>query len=498
MNKKRLFIVVVSAVVFALVVGFLYMQFGHERLEKAVSIQGYEITVPGKWSSDSKGILYDSKGNTAGEFTLINEDKVMVGKEIAENVIKCETQHNSKNAIVYYIKNLPNPEPYGVSLLFYKETVSERMCQKIYESFKIPAIGTNPPEKNIEATELSQIQDDKVCRVEFADGLVTVKNIKLINTFIDRQRDKQSTGIDIVDYKEEEGRFLLTSWYHLESDRGAGYMYTYYKKDDGTYTYNNNPLTFEAVTKEMSEKKSTTSYRLTSGGVKTTTILEIPLNYYRDNAEELIALKTMNATEIEIQKILDKIKTKDELNALTFKVSSNALLITYDEGIKSERSKAYSDAAVLFSLASNLDSITFVYNDGKEYTFTRAQIEKTLDTDMDFASKNKENFVDLAEKIENSQQSQMTDSTVVYSGTVTVSYNTIVTHPKTGERVEVGPYAERKGYGQYLGKPIYCEIRRTGNGYIASASFGGNVIGAYPLNSEEKLQNAISLIKAYS
>lgn len=67
MNKKRLFIVVVSAVVFALVVGFLYMQFGHERLEKAVSIQGYEITVPGKWSSDSKGILYDRKGNTAGE-----------------------------------------------------------------------------------------------------------------------------------------------------------------------------------------------------------------------------------------------------------------------------------------------------------------------------------------------------------------------------------------------------------------------------------------------
>ncbi|MBQ3119192.1 MAG: hypothetical protein IJC10_05480 [Clostridia bacterium] len=498
MNKKRLFIVVVSAIVFALVVGFLYMQFGHERLEKTVSIQGYEITVPGKWSSDSKGILYDSKGNTAGEFTLINEDKAMVGKEIAENVIKCETQHNSKNAIVYYIKNLPNPEPYGVSFLFYKETVSERMCQKIYESFKIPAIGTNPPEKNIEATELSQIQGDKVCRVEFADGMVTVKNIKLINTFIDRQRDKQSTGIDIVDYKEEEGRFLLTSWYHLESDRGAGYMYTYYKKDDGTYTYNNNPLTFEAVTKEMSEKKSTTSYRLTSGGVKTTTILEIPLNFYRDNAEELIALKTMNATELEIQKILDKIKTKDELNALTFKVSSNALLITHDEGIKSERSKAYSDAAVLFSLASNLDSITFVYNDGKEYTFTRAQIEKTLDTDMDSASENKENFVDLAEKIENSQQSQMTDGAVVYSGTVTVSYNTIVTHPKTGERVEVGPYAEKKGYGQYLGKLIYCEIRRMGSAYIASASYGGNVIGSYPLNSEAELQNAINLIKAYS
>ncbi len=498
MNKKRLFIVVSAAVVFALVVGFLYMQFGYERLEKTVSVQGYEITIPSKWSSDSMGILYDNKGNTVGKFTLINEDKAMVGKEIAENVVKCETQHNSKNAIVYYIKNLPNPEPYGVSLLFYKEMVSERLSQKIYESFKIPAIGTNPPEKNIEAPELSQIEEDKVCRVEFADGTVTVKNIKLINTFIDRQRDNQSTGFDIVDYKEEGGKFLLTSWYHLESDKGTGYMYTYYKKNDGTYTYNNNPLTFEGVVKEMSEKKSITSYRLTSGGVNTTTILEIPLNYYRDNAEELIALKTMNATELEIQKILDKIKTKDELNSLTFKVSSNALLITYDEGIKPERSKAYSDAAVLFSLASNLDSITFVYDDGKEYTFTRTQVEKTLDTDMNSASENKENFVDLTEKIEDNKQSQMVDGAVVYSGTVTVSYNTIVTHPNTGERVEVGPYAERKGYGQYLGKPIYCEIRRMGSAYIASASCGGNVIGSYPLNNEAELQNAISLIKAYS
>ena len=34
---------------------------------------------------------------------------------------------------------------------------------------------------------------------------------------------------------------------------------------------------------------------------------------YRDNAEELIALKTLSATEIEIQKILDKIKTKERV-----------------------------------------------------------------------------------------------------------------------------------------------------------------------------------------
>lgn len=498
MNKKRLFTVIIAAIVFALVVGFLYLQFGYERLEKTISVQGYEITVPKKWSSDSKGILYDKNGKMAGEFTLVNEDRAIVGKEIAQNVIKCETQQNSKNAVVYYIKNLPNPEPYAASLLFYKETVSERLSQKIYESFTIPAIGTNPPKKNISSPELSEIKDDKVCRVEFADGTVTVKNIKLINTFIDRQRDKQSTGLDILDYKEENGEFSLNSWYHIESDNGAGYMYTYYKKDDGAYTYDNNPLTFEAITKEMSEEKSITTYRLSSAGVNTTTVLEIPLNLYRDNAEELIALKTMSATEIEIQKILDKIKTKSELNSLTFKVSSNALLITYDEGVKAERNKAYSDAAVFFSLASNLDSITFVYDDGTEYTFTRKQIEKTLDTNMNSVAENKENFVDYTEEIEKNQQTQVADGAVVYSGTVTVSYNTMVTHPKSGELVEIGPVAERKGYGQYIGKPIYCEIRRMGSAYIASASCGGGVIGSYPLNSEAELQSAINLIKAYS
>ena len=498
MNKKRLFLVIAGAIVFALVVGILYMQLGYARLEKTVSVRGYEISVPKKWSSDSKGNLYDKNGRLAGEFTLVNEDKAIVGKEIADDVIKCETQQNSKSATVYYIKNLPNPEPYAASLLFYKDTVSEGLAQKIYESFAIPPIGNNPPMKNIVSPKLSEIEKDKICRVEFADGTVTVKNIKLVNTFIDRQKELNSTGVDILSYKEEDGEFLLSSWYHIESDKGAGYMYTYYKKEDGVYTYDNNPLTFEAITKEMSEEKGTTAYRLTSGGVNTTTILEIPLNLYRDNAEELIALKTMSATEIEIQKILNKIKTKQELNSLTFKVSANALLITYDEEITPRRNVAYSDAAVLFGLASNLDSITFVYHDGIEYTFTRAQIEKSLNTNMDSAADNKENFVDYAEEIEQNQQNQVKDGTIVYSGVVTVSYNTMVTHPKTGERVAVGPYAEKKGYAHYLDKPIYCEIKHMGSSYVASASCGGNVIGVYPLNNEAELNNAISLIKAYS
>ncbi len=409
MNKKKLIAVILAAIAFALVIGVLYIQFGYERLEKTVSLQGYEITVPQRWSSDSKGILYDKNGNTAGNFTLVNEDKVMVGKEIDKNTIKCETKQDNKKAVVYYIKNLPNPEPFAVSLLFYKDIVSDRLSQKIYESFKIPAIGTNPPRKNLVFPELSEIKDDKICRVELADGTVTVKNIKHLDIFADRKRDKQSMGVNVLDYKEENGTFLLNAWYYLESDKGTGYVYTYYKKEDGRYTYSNNPLTFDAVTKEMSEKKGTTSYRLTSAGVNTMTVLEIPLNLYRDNAEELISLKTLSATEIEIQKILDTIKTKEELNSLTFKISDSELLVTYDENIKPERNKAYQDAAVFFSLAANLKNVSFGYSDGTKYTYTREKMQKSLEININSAANSKEDFIDYTEEIGKNEHSQVAD-----------------------------------------------------------------------------------------
>jgi len=90
------------------------------------------------------------------------------------------------------------------------------------------------------------------------------------------------------------------------------------------------------------------------------------------------------------------------------------------------------------------------------------------------------------------------DGDVVYSGTVVIYSSTLVTHPETGEQVEIGPYAEARGYGAYLNKPINCVIKRSGSGYIATASCGGSVIASYPLNSEAELNWAIGLIKAYS
>lgn len=507
--KKRLFAIIFSIVFIVCCVTVLCVHFVYSGAQKTVNVHGYEISIPKNWLIDSKGNIYDKDGNYAGLFLLGDldvkvweEDESFIlgsSNEISESVIKYEGLYKNRDCTVYFIRNLPNPEPYNASLLFFDEFVKENIAKKIYNSFKIPQFGKNPPEKNKKALSISEVGDDKICRIEFIDGTVTVKNIKLLNTYRDVQNQKKSIGFDILSYKEDkDGNIKLESWSYIESDNGNGYLYSYYDKGEGIYTYDNDAVLFESITKEISDDKEITSYSLISEKNEKTVLLQIPLNRYRDNAEQLIEMKTMSAKREDIQNILNKIMSKKELELLTFDVTSNALLITYQNGIDPDRKKAYSDAAVLFSLAHNLDSITIVYNNGTEYTFTRAFIEKSLESSIDSAAENKENFVDYTEKIDNTHQSQIQDGDMVYSGTVLINYNTIVTHPKTGERVEVGPYAESKGYGQYLGKPIYCTIRKSGSGYIASASSGGNVIGSYPLNSEAELNAAINLIKAYS
>jgi len=506
MKKK---IVIISLCVIVFLCAILYTLFGFDRISKTVSVRGYEIEVPKSWVCDSAGNLYNKSGALAGMFLLgdtkrenLSSDDMysfVSDKKTSESVITYEGTYDNRDCVVYFIKNLPNPEPYNATLVFFKEEVADRLSKKIYKSFKMPQRGKNPPVKNIEAPKFSEVDEDKICRIEFSDGTVAVKNLKLLNLYIDKQKERQSAGVDILSYKEDDdGNLNLSSWCYIESDSGTGYMYSYYDKGDGIYTYDNDALVFDSILKESSDEKELTTYTLVSEENADAVLLEIPLNRYRDNAEELIAMKTMSAQREDIQNILNKIMSKKERESLTFDVTSNALLITYKDGIKPDRSKAYSNAAVLFSLAENLDSITFVYDDGTEYTFTRGVIDKALESTVGSAAQNKENFVDYTEKIEQTHQSQAQDGDVVYSGTVLVNYDTMVTHPKTGERVKVGPYAERKGYGQYLGKPIYCEIRRMGSAYIASASTGGNVIGSYPLNSEAELNSAINLIKAYS
>lgn len=497
MNKKRLSIILSVCVVLLVVVAA--MLFIKIPLTQMVSVRGYEINILKNWSTDSKGNLYNKQGSLVGSFVLIDNEEEKLkpdcdGVVFFENMTKYEDFiWDNTPAVLYYADNLKNPEPYGAQLIFFDEYVSERTADKIAKTFKVPIFGTNPPEKNISVPNL----DNSVIKIEFEDKSAAVTNTGLINEFIRKQEAKEDFGINILSYKETDGEREISSWKYLESDKGTGYMYTYYKKDDGIYTYDNNAVLFNQLSKVMSEEESTTSYYLKNEDTEDVKVIEFPLNRYRDNAKELIALKTNDAKSADIQNILDKILGKNELKSVTFTLDTNVLNIKFGDGISSSDTAAYSYSAVIFSIAENVHEITISYADGNSYTFTKDVIDKTVTDKIDSVADDEKTFVDYTEKIE-AVNTNSADGQVVYSGTVVISYNTMVTHPKTGEKVAIGPYAEERGYGGYLGRPISCVIRRSGSVYIATASCGGSVLASYPLENESRLNWAISMINAYS
>lgn len=499
MKRKIAYLIVATIVILAVAV--VSVSFMSVSLDKSISVSGYKINIPEKWSSDSKGNIYDKAGNLAGSFTLVDAESENppylenVSSEISRDFLSdtvsvYEFSDGDKNAVIYYIKKLPNPEPYAAELLFYGEYVSKRLAEKIYNTFQIPQMGENPPPKNISIPE----NGEKIIRITD----VTVSNIGALSEFGEKLSAKQSCSVDILEYKQEGEETSLKSWYSLESDDGIGYMYSYHEKEDGTYTYDNNAVIFSEISKTISNEEDTTSYFLKRDGEEDTLLIKIPLDRLRDNAKELIAMKSEMMDNVQVRRVLEKILTNEEINGLNVDVDEQNVLITFGKGIKADKGKAYSYAAVLFGLAEKVDSVKIKYEDGSEFAFTKEEINKTTKSDVDKAATSEESFVQYTEEIKEKQEETSADGQVVYSGTVVISYNTMVTHPDTGERVAIGPYAEARGYGGYLGKAISCVIRRSGSGYIATASCGGSVIASYPLNSESDLNWAIGMIQAYS
>ncbi len=86
---------------------------------------------------------------------------------------------------------------------------------------------------------------------------------------------------------------------------------------------------------------------------------------------------------------------------------------------------------------------------------------------------------------------------IVFSSSITIHSGQKVTHPRTGKKVVVDPYAKRYGYAQYLDQPIRCKIYRTKDGYRAVASCKGTVLLEQYLRTERDKDYAISVIKAY-
>lgn len=496
-------------------------------LDKQISAKGYEISVPKTWSFDADGVLTDKNGKLVGKFILVNTEPDLnntasySGFEVrgdvktenkTEVILKNTFDTDNGKAVQYFIKNIPNPEPYAVSITLLRTGVSTMTGERIAASLQIPEIGSKPPQKNIAAPCSSDITDDKTVKIDLADGSTAVKNVSLIDVFISLQKKNERTGLDILNFEQTENGETLKVWSHIESDGGRGFLYSYYDRGDGIYTYDNNPVMFDSITKEIVKEKEITSYRLKIGETETFRLLEIPTNLYRDKAEALVALKTDESTEQSAMNILEEILPAEQMENVSAEKTSDGLKIVFNENETVDRAKLSKDAAVMFSLLSDVDVIRISETGGDDFVLKRNDVLKNAEAEN--ATDTPENFAKFAEEIEsvpparpegatNNGKSGETignasDGSVVYSSTVVISSSTKIKHPKTGEMVEIGPYAEQVGVSQYLNKPITCTIKKTGNAYLATASCGGSVIYSQPLEDEAAVQNAIRQIQSYS
>lgn len=400
MNKKRIILIVIYVVLILVAAALIFNLFSLPKLTKDVEFKGYKITVPENWSNDSKGNLYDKQGYQVGNFTLANSEKKQEiyssPVEITKNIIKYEEfLSDSIPSKLYVAQNLPNPEPYSAQIVLYDEYVNEKLADEIAKTFTIPKFGANPPEKNIKTPN----EENSFVKIKLEDDGEILKNSNLLLEFLNKQSAKEDFGINVITYKEKDEKIELSSWKYLESDKGVGYLYTYYEAENGLYTYDNDALEFLELSKTVSVEEQLTSYFLIAKN---------------DKKIELVDLLP--------EKEIDNVIIEEE----------------------------------------------------KEETV--------------------EEFVQKVEEIGINR----TDGDVVYSGSVVISYDTMITHPKTGKRVKIGPYAEERGYGAYLGKTITCVIKRAGSGYIATASSGGKTIMSYPLEDEAKLNWAKNIINSYS
>ncbi|MBQ7792643.1 MAG: hypothetical protein IJ367_04045, partial [Clostridia bacterium] len=397
----------------------------------------------------------------------------------------------------------------AVSVTLYTKNVRMKTCDSIAESFKLPELGEKPPAKNIAVPVYEEIGGDKTAKYTVADGTVHAKNISQLEMYIRRQIEGQATGLDVLSYVEDEaGTVRLESWSHIENSGNRGFMYTYYDRGDGMFTYDNNPQIFETLTKEVIKEEGKTVYSLKTGSAETARLLEIPLDLYRDNAEGLLGLKTAESTDAHVKSILEQVMPEEKVAGVTVEKKEGNVNLKFGEGAELNPTELSKEAAVLFSLASDVETVTAVAADGTKYELKRDTVMKDVATPVEEITRSPEDFAKFAENMDSIQPAVpkkeekpagdgVPSGTVVYSDSIYISSSMLVTHPTTGEKVPIGPYAQKKGYGHLLDKSIQCTIRKSGSGYIATATCGGSVIASYPLESEAAVRSAIRTIQSY-
>lgn len=523
MNKKKIAVMITVILAAVIIVAGAIWFMTEKPLDRQITSKGYGITVPRGWTSDADGTLRDKHGTVMGKFLLMNEEPDMENQvsyagfavngnveteQISQVITKNIFQSEGKTAVQYFIQDIPNPEPYAISITLLRPMVSEMMGDRIAASLDIPEMGSRPPQKKITVPTYDSIGTDKTAVFLYTDGSISEKNVGLIDVFINHQNKKESTGLDVLCYEQTKTGERVAKWSHIESDGGRGYLYSYYDCGNGIFTYDNNPLIFDSITKTVKKDKGTTSYLLKSRQTQTQCLLEIPINPYRDYAETLSTMRMSESTEVSAERILEVLFTPEQRDRTTVVRVEKGLKISVTPDVKIDREKLSKDVTVLFALLTDIDVVT-VEHGGNTFVFRRDEMLEEVAFASKTAADSPESFIRFSETIEavfpaisEEEKAQgknvVSDGNIIYSSVVMMTPATRVPHPRTGEMVAVGPYAERMGVTQYLNKPITCTIKRNGSAYIVTAASGGSIIYTYPLENEAAVQDAIRQLKAYS
>ena len=540
-RKKLIWILASLAVLVILAALFLPNALWKMSTQK-LNLAGYTVLVPDSWVikfEAETAVFYGegAGGEPIGKARLINsetkDDKL--GKwfgftteptnqktdRIKKSLSVLAFNENEQNLTLYSFSDLPNPQPYHFAMYFNDKYVNEKTKNRILKSFFIPDSGENPPEKNISAKTPEELDSsDNVIYTIKTDEHSIVHNASRLDEFKDNVKNKKQDQIFIYSYRQEGESLILSDMLCLDFYKKRTLLYKYYQTEDGVYSYSNNPKRIYEIKKTETDDK-TTRYEISldKKGEKTNVIFEYPVNPYESKQELLMSYKgTYAGDNSSIGAILDLLPADGLLRtAFSLKTDKEPYEIVIDYEV-TDRTLAYKDdainsapfeknAAVIFSLVDNVDKITANIKDADKTTaisHTREGAEERFSGDVRAFSQEPKKFKNYLENVQNipPKKTETTASgyvlgEAVYSKTVTIPSGMLITHPRTGKKVVVDPYAKRFGYEKYLGKPITCTIYRSGTGYRAIASSGGAVLLEYSMADDNDKNYVISMINAY-
>ena len=175
----------------------------------------------------------------------------------------------------------------------------------------------------------------------------------------------------------------------------------------------------------------------------------------------------------------------------------------------------------MFSLIDNVDKIEITVKNGDKtdtLTFERDDVQQYFPDDVREYAKETPKFSEFVEDVQNlpeptpkpTQKPASGSSGGSASGNEVVTFQTsvtapasgsMVTHPRTGNKVVIDPYAEKYGVSQYLGKTITITVYEGGTAdnpkIRAVATCGGSVVYSTTFATQAEKRSFISMVQSY-